>query len=781
MKKITSTLFVVLFCVKAFASGHIVTIIVTNLNCNNTCDGAATAIVSGGVGPFSYDWAPGNPAGEGTNNAFSLCAGSYTVTVTDINDMSTATTTLVISEPPLLTATASSTNTSSCGACDGTATLGGSGGTPPYQYTWSPGGMVTPTIFGLCSGIDTITITDSQGCTATALAVVSSGGGAPAIVLDTLININCSGSSFGTINIHGAGGVMPYTYYWSNGNTTPILSNVSAGTYTVIVADSTGCSSSASFTVQNFSNLYVSITSTMANCNNNGAATVTAIGAHPPYSYLWNDPLNQTTATATNLAGGNYSVIVTDSLGCSISGYVTVYYNCYNVIKGKVYNDVNGNCVFDGTDTGIAGRTIYSSGSYSYGYTDANGDYTLFSNVLNNTLTHNIPQYAFVLCPATNQNPANLASMGDTLTGVDFADQYTVNINDLLITFYPGTARPGFIQTGTLYYTNIGTTSISGVTINLKHDSILTYNSSSPSSSSYTYPVIGWNIGALNPGQTGNIYTYFTVPTIPNGGYLGRVLHYQAQIEPIVGDTTPSNNISNGVTAITGSYDPNLKSVSPEGNILATDSILHYTIQFQNTGTDTAFTIVLKDTLSQYLDPSTVEPGMANHPYTFNISFNGELTWTFNTIYLVDSTANEQASHGFATFTVKQKANNPIGTVINNTASIYFDFNPAVVTNTVTNTVVDITTGIISSSTNNSLKVYPNPFSDNTTFIIQSDKINEKYSFELVDVLGKKVRSVKEISAKQFTISRNGLENGIYFYKIYSAESIVGIGKLIIN
>ncbi|HLC82969.1 MAG TPA: T9SS type A sorting domain-containing protein, partial [Bacteroidia bacterium] len=80
-----------------------------------------------------------------------------------------------------------------------------------------------------------------------------------------------------------------------------------------------------------------------------------------------------------------------------------------------------------------------------------------------------------------------------------------------------------------------------------------------------------------------------------------------------------------------------------------------------------------------------------------------------------------------------------------------------------------------------SVIVYPNPFSDNTTFVIQSDKLNEIYSFELTDVLGKKVKSKNGISEKQFEISRNGLENGIYFYKIYTSESVVGIGKVVIK
>jgi hypothetical protein len=148
---------------------------------------------------------------------------------------------------------------------------------------------------------------------------------------------------------------------------------------------------------------------------------------------------------------------------------------------------------------------------------------------------------------------------------------------------------------------------------------------------------------------------------------------------------------------------------------------------------------------------------------------------------LADSSSDEPASHGWISYRIKQKSSNQIGDQIKNTAHIYFDFNPAIVTNTTVNTIVS-TIGIEElSSSNDVVKVYPNPFSDNTTFVIQSNKPNESYSFELLDVLGKQVRFIKEINTREFQLSRNGLPNGIYFYKIYSAESIAGIGKLVIK
>ena len=117
----------------------------------------------------------------------------------------------------------------------------------------------------------------------------------------------------------------------------------------------------------------------------------------------------------------------------------------------------------------------------------------------------------------------------------------------------------------------------------------------------------------------------------------------------------------------------------------------------------------------------------------------------------------------------------------------YIDYTPSgCITTCILGLEVDITcytptVGIENQEPVNEIKIFPNPFSDNTSFIIQSKNLNETYSFELMDVLGKQVRSIKEITAKEFQISRNGLPNGIYFYKIYTPESVVSIGKLAVE
>jgi uncharacterized repeat protein (TIGR01451 family) len=298
---------------------------------------------------------------------------------------------------------------------------------------------------------------------------------------------------------------------------------------------------------------------------------------------------------------------------------------------------------------------------------------------------------------------------------------------------------------------------------------------------------IEWSFPSIPPSYSWyglpTPHIYFNVPTtLSTSSYL----HSYFEILPLAGDSNPANNVLTSSEPVTGSRDPNSKSVMPQGdgpngNILVTDSVLMYTIHFQNNGNDTAHFVIVKDTLSPFLDPATIVPGASSHPYTFEITDQGALTFTFNNIMLPDSLTDEPGSNGYFNYTIQQKANNPIGTVINNTASIYFDFNEAVVTNTTVNTIVDVTTGAEATSTNNIVRVYPNPFGESTTFVIQSDKINETYLFELLDVVGKKVLSLNNISEKQFSISRNGLHNGMYFYNITNAQGVVGKGKVIIK
>lgn len=172
---------------------------------------------------------------------------------------------------------------------------------------------------------------------------------------------------------------------------------------------------------------------------------------------------------------------------------------------------------------------------------------------------------------------------------------------------------------------------------------------------------------------------------------------------------------------VTGSFDPNDKAVYPAGisekQYVEENTLMEYKVRFQNSGNDTAFTVVVRDTISQHLDLNTLELGPASHSYEF--SANGqELVWLFRNINLPDSNVNEPASHGFIKFKIRQKQDLPRGTVVRNRVGIYFDYNDPVITNDAWFTVGDtvfaspISVGQLTTRGtlhNAELKVYPNP------------------------------------------------------------------------
>ncbi|MFN8323754.1 MAG: T9SS type A sorting domain-containing protein [Chitinophagales bacterium] len=180
-------------------------------------------------------------------------------------------------------------------------------------------------------------------------------------------------------------------------------------------------------------------------------------------------------------------------------------------------------------------------------------------------------------------------------------------------------------------------------------------------------------------------------------------------------DADPTVDIS--CTLVTGSYDPNDKTGYPLGvsqqHYIEPNTPIDYVIRFQNTGSDTAFTVIIRDTLTTDLDIFTVQTGAASHRYNFRIYDNRILEWAFYNIQLPDSNANEPASHGFVTFTVKQKPNLAPGTIINNTAGIYFDFNDVVLTNNSYHQIKneELATNVQQQvqSPNETFTLYPNP------------------------------------------------------------------------
>lgn len=233
-----------------------------------------------------------------------------------------------------------------------------------------------------------------------------------------------------------------------------------------------------------------------------------------------------------------------------------------------------------------------------------------------------------------------------------------------------------------------------------------------------------------------------------------------------------------------GAFDPNDKQAFPRGygnqHLLEANTDIEYLIRFQNTGTDTAFNVVILDTLSAHLDAQKVRPGVSSHRYDFAVIDGNILRFRFDNILLPDSNVNEPASHGFVKFRVPQQPDNPDGTVIENSAAIYFDFNDPIITNTTFHTIGDhfILVKTDDPAGISPLRVYPNPAA--TVAVFELPHVADRAVFELSDRLGRNIRA-DVFSGTQYRFERGTLPAGVYLYRIVEAGSVKFAGKVLLK
>ncbi len=241
-----------------------------------------------------------------------------------------------------------------------------------------------------------------------------------------------------------------------------------------------------------------------------------------------------------------------------------------------------------------------------------------------------------------------------------------------------------------------------------------------------------------------------------------------------------------------GSYDPNDKQAFPVGygapHFITDSTDLEYLIRFQNTGTDTAFNIVIRDTISPHLNIETLRPGVASHDYRYDIDSSNIAVFHFENIMLPDSNINEAASHGFIKFNIEQKQNNPIGTHIMNDAAIYFDFNEPIITNEVFHTIGEDFMGIITSvitppeveEAGILVNVFPNPFDEYTRFEIKGEALKE-LNLSVYDMMGREVLQQQSTHQQHLIMKRNNLTPGVYVFRLMDEKQQLATGKLIVK
>ncbi len=308
---------------------NLLTATATNLqadDCSANCTGAATIQASNHNGGLHYRW-EGFPANFDQATNSQLCAGTTTVTVTDLIGCS-KTVAVQIAQQQAPQLTKSTTNVTTYNGMNGTATVTVSNGTAPYNYIWSNGFQETTnsnssTATGLAKGDYTVTVSAGNGCSAMTFVSVGSVCDLFQVGL-TGINAACFGGNNGQLQTSLISGTAPIIYSWSNGQTSANAINLTAGTYTVTTTDANGCPSTASGTVFQPTQLVVNATSTaqMINGANDGTATANSSGGVASYNYSWSNGMTGSSISA--LAPGTYTVTTTDANSCTATASTTV-------------------------------------------------------------------------------------------------------------------------------------------------------------------------------------------------------------------------------------------------------------------------------------------------------------------------------------------------------------------------------------------------------------------------------------------------------------------------
>lgn len=410
---------------------------ITHVSCNGADDGAIHTNANGSTGPYSFNWSNGSSDSTLTN----LAPGTYCLTVSGTtNSCVDSSNCILIMEPDSLLGDLTpfvhpnGFNTSCPESYDGIIANVVTGGTPPYNYLWTGDngyGSSSQNIDQIQPDGYHLTITDANGCTYTKDITLNS---PPALDPATSItDVDCAENGNGAIATSTTGGSGGYTYLWGDGSITSSLSNLSGGTYMLTIEDNSGCSASFALTVGEPDPL-ISGAATVNNAgcasDNDGNASVSITGGTSPYTYVWNDPANQTTLLANNLKTGDYSCTITDANGCSVIQSVVVGFN-FPLPEVNLANQSDTSMFIGQTLNLVAGSAVHS-----YTWNDGSVGNTKTFTVSADTLIHVTGESADGCFNSDTLQVLAVVSTNDLDEQVEFIaypnptqDQLTVQLN----------------------------------------------------------------------------------------------------------------------------------------------------------------------------------------------------------------------------------------------------------------------------------------------------------------------------------------------------------------
>lgn len=429
-------------------------------------------------------------------------------------------------------------------------------------------------------------------------------------------------------------------------------------------------------------------------------------------------------------------------------------------IQGTIWLDANGNGVRDSLEGPVSSGVLISQQPDNwYSISSTSGNYTLaYSDSLQTyTVQCELPLYWIQTYP-TGMTTINPSSQGQT--GVDFGILPIPGITDVRVSVSAWNPRAGFNQTQSITYYNAGTDTISD-TITYSHDPQFIFLSAIPTPDVISGSTLKWAYSSLDPGTHRNIDVTFHLDSL---AILGDTLNGLVIIEPLSIDTAPADNQFGVTQVVRGPFDPNEKTTSPEGNISFNDR-LTYTVFFQNTGTDTAFNVIVRDTIDSDLDISSFRVEGSSHALTTSISSEGGIEFRFANILLPDSNVNEPKSHGYVQYSIMPEQNAFLNTSVENTAYIYFDINAPIVTNTTQNIItVTLMTGEIK---NEFFSFWPNPAADRIQLTTAGEK---NIRVKITSILGREILN-KQVTGNSSLLDIQNLEPGVYILSIEGSKA----------
>ena len=418
---------------------------------------------------------------------------------------------------------------------------------------------------------------------------------------------------------------------------------------------------------------------------------------------------------------------------------------------------------YDINTSGTINNITSPTGSHSIYEDDATASYDFGYSILPEYASY----YSISTAAYTNQMISATGGMTTLLFPITSISTYT-DVASYIVPLSPPV--PGFTYTNRVFYGNLGPATVPAGTLAFNNGATVSILSISEPTAALTTTGFTFNYTNLLPFEYRFIDVEMTVPVLPVVN-LGDLVTNTVSITPINSDINPINNVQTSTQIIIGSYDPNDKMESHGPEILhasfTENDYLFYTIRFQNSGTASAVNVRIEDFLNPMIDEESVRMIQSSHNYTLD-RVDNQLVWYFNNIQLPHEGVSYELSQGYVYFKVKLKPGFEVGDVVPNGASIYFDFNPPIITNTFNTT---FTANLSNPFANlEVIKVYPNPMKDVLNISLNSSSGLVKEVI-ITSVLGKQIKVIKIDNLKEFQIPVKDLATGIYLLEITTSNN----------